>query len=235
MAKPPIEKQPDLSHNTPVANGDEQIGEERLECVSRIHLLVVDDDAPTCQVIQAALEEKDFHIRAISNVAKVEHALKGATKFHIIILDYVLPGLNTKHVLNWVREHQEDAALIMITGYPSLEGALSGLRARAYEYLTKPFQIADLRATVVRCLQSKGLMRMSGNTLRRAVGATMRKRRTALKMTLEKLSKQTGMSLGYLSQIELGRVAPSIETLYKISVTLGISLSDFFEDLEPPA
>jgi DNA-binding NtrC family response regulator len=232
MAKPSSEKHQATAETDPTENGAEQGTEERLECVSKVHLLIVDDDAPTCQVIQAALEQKDFHLRAISNVAKVEHAIKGATKYDIIILDYVLPGLNTKYVLNWVREYQEDAALIIITGYPSMEGALSGLRAGAYEYFTKPFQITDLRATVFRCLQSKGLMRMSGNELRRTVGAAVRGRRMALKLTLEKLAKRTGLSLGYLSQVELGRVAPSIETLYKISLTLGLGLAEFFEDLE---
>ena len=232
MAKPRSEKLPAATEPEPGENGAAEATDERLECVTRIHLLIVDDDAPTCQVIQAALEQKHFHIRAISNVSKVEHALNGTTKYDVIILDYVLPGVNTKHVLNWIREHQEDAALIIITGYPSIEGALSGLRAGAYEYFTKPFQIADLRATVIRCLQSKGLMRMSGNELRRAVGAAVRSRRMGLKLTLEKLAKRTGMSLGYLSQIELGRVSPSIETLYKISLTLGIGLSEMFEDME---
>jgi ActR/RegA family two-component response regulator/DNA-binding XRE family transcriptional regulator len=231
MTKPNSESHSTSAEVEPADNGAELATEDKLECITKIHLLVIDDDAPTCQVIQAALEQKSFHIRAISNVSKIEHAIKGATKYHVIILDYVLPGLNTKHVLNWIREFQEDAALIIITGYPSIETALTGLRARAYDYLTKPFQIADLRSTVLRILQSKGLMRMSGNALRLAVGAAVRERRTALGLTLEKLGKRTGMSLGYLSQIELGRVSPSVETLYKISLTLGVSLSGLFEDL----
>jgi CheY-like chemotaxis protein len=232
MAKPRNVKLPTADQTEPAENGAEPAVPERLECVTKIHLLIVDDDAPTCQVIQTALEQEDFLIRAISNVTKVEHAIKSSTKYHVIILDYVLPGLNTKYVLNWIREYQDDAALIIITGYPSMEGALSGLRARAYDYFTKPFQIADLRSTVYRCLQTKGLMRMSGNELRRAVGTAVRGRRMALKLTLETLAKRTGMSLGYLSQIELGRVSPSIETLYKVSLTLGVGLSDLFEDME---
>jgi DNA-binding NtrC family response regulator len=230
MPKPNSEKA--AAEVDPLENGAELAAEERLECVRKVNLLIIDDDAPTCQVIQAALEQTDFHIRAISNVAKVEHAIKGAPKCDVIILDYVLPGLNTKYVLNWIREHHEDAALIIITDYPSMEGALSGLRAGAYEYFTKPFQIAALRATVFRCLQSKGLMRMSGNELRRAVGTALRGRRMALKLTLEKLAKRAGITLGYLSQIERGRVSPSIETLYKISLTLGVGLAELFEDLE---
>jgi ActR/RegA family two-component response regulator/DNA-binding XRE family transcriptional regulator len=232
MAKPRSEKLPADTDIDLGENGAAEATGERLECVTKVHLLVIDDDAPTCQVIQAALEQKDFHIRAISNVAKVEHAIKGSTKYHVIILDYVLPGLNTKYVLNWIREHQEDAALIIITGYPTIEGALSGLRARAYEYFTKPFQIADLRTTVIRCLQTKGLMRMSGHELRRAVGAAVRGRRMALGLTLEKLAKRAGITLGYLSQVELGRVSPSIETAYRLSLTLGIGLAELFEDLE---
>src|SRR5262245_34897164 len=147
MAEPPIEKDEALPETMPEEQSADRPSQEKLEAVTKIRLLIVDDDAPTCQVIQAALEHDDFHIRAVSNVAKIESALKAATEYHLIILDYVLPGVNTKDVLSWIREHQPDSSLIIITGYPSLEGALSGLRARAYDYLTKPFQITELRAT----------------------------------------------------------------------------------------
>ena len=232
MAELPIEKDEAFPDAISEEQSADRPTQEKLEAVARIHLLIVDDDAPTCQVIQAALEHDDFHICSVSNVARIESALKAATEYHLIVLDYILPGLETKDVLNWIREHQPDASLIIITGYPSLEGAVSGLRARAYDYLTKPFQISELRATVLRCLQGKGLMRLSPNALRQAVGSAVRERRKVLNLTLAELARRAGTSVGYLSQIELGRVSPSIDTLYKISLTLGIRLADLFHGMQ---
>jgi len=205
---------------------------EELLCVTEVQVLIVDDDPPTCHVIEAALAHEDFHILALSDLAKVEAMLKGTTKYHLIILDYVLPGLSTELVLNWIRDYQPEAALIVVTGHPTVQNAVTSLRARAYEYLTKPFQIAQLRETVLRCLRNRGLMRMSLETLREAVGAAIRERRKVLELTLEEIAKRTGLSLGYLSQVELGRTSPSIETLYKLSLTLGVRIADFFQSLQ---
>jgi DNA-binding NtrC family response regulator len=146
----------------------------------------------------------------------------------MIIMDYMLPGLNTEQVFEWIRDHQPDASVIVVTAFPSVESALSCLRARTYDYLTKPFQPEQLRSLVVRCLESKGLLRMTEDALRETLGAVIRERRKALKMTLQLMSDKTKVSLGYLSQIELGKNSASIETLYKICLALGIKMSDLF-------
>ena len=71
----------------------------------------------------------------------------------------------------WVRDHQPDASIIVVTGYPSIDSALNCLRARTYDYLTKPFQVGPaMRNIVVRCLESKGLLRMSEEALRETLG-----------------------------------------------------------------
>ncbi len=57
---------------------------------------------------------------------------------------------------------------------------------------------------------------MTEEALRESLGSIIRERRKAHKMTLQVLSDRTGVSLGYLSQIELGKNSASIETLYRI-------------------
>ena len=67
----------------------------------------------------------------------------------------------------------------MVTAYPSIDSALNCLRARTYDYLTKPFQISHLQKTVMRCLEGKGLLRLSETALREAWHATGEPRRGA--------------------------------------------------------
>ena len=203
-----------------------------LQSSGDIRILILDDDPATCAVIQAALSNRDFQIDAVSDPMLVESALGRRNHYHLIILDYVIPGLEPDQVFAWVRDNQPDANVVVVTGYPSVDSALNCLRARTYDYLTKPFQVDHLRDIVIRCLESKGLLRMTEEALRESLGAAIRERRKALGFTLSNMSERTGVSLGYLSQIELGKNSASIETLYRICLALGIKMSELFQAVQ---
>jgi CheY-like chemotaxis protein len=199
---------------------------------TEVRILVMDDDSAVCRVIQAALAPNDFKVDVVSDPTQVEAALR-LQAYHLIILDYVIPGLESERVLGWVRELQPQASLIVVTAYPSIDSALNCLRARTYDYLTKPFPIAALQKTVLRCLEGRGLLRMSESALRESLGSAIRERRKALGLTLAQMAQRTGVSLGYLSQIELGKNSASIETLYRISLGLGIKMAELFQTIQP--
>jgi CheY-like chemotaxis protein len=143
-------------------------------------------------------------------------------------MDYVIPSLDPDTVFGWIRDNQPDANIVVVTGYPSVDSALNCLRARTYDYLTKPFQVEQLRDIVIRCLEAKGMLRMTEEALRENLGGAIRERRKGLGYTLSNMSERTGVSLGYLSQIELGKNSASIETLYRICLALGIKMSELF-------
>ena len=86
-------------------------------------------------------------------------------------------------------------------------------------------------AVLLRCLEGRGLLRMSESALRESLGAAIRERRKGLGLTLAQMAQRTGVSLGYLSQIELGKNSASIETLYRISLGLGLRMSDLFQSV----
>jgi DNA-binding NtrC family response regulator len=182
----------------------------------------------------AALAGHGFQIRSVSDPAQMLAVLQTPSSegYHLILLDYVLPGLDSDQVFGWVRDNQPDASVIVVTGYPSIDSALNCLRARTYDYLTKPFQITKLREVVTRCLESKGLLRMSEEALRESLGAAIRERRKGLGLTLAQMAARTDVSLGYLSQIELGKNSASIETLYRICLALGIKMSELFQAVQ---
>jgi len=203
-----------------------------LQSSGDIRILIVDDDPATCAVIQAALSNRDFQIEAVSDPMLVESAIARKSQFHLIIMDYVIPGLEPEQVFSWIRDNQSEANIIVVTGYPSVDSALSCLRARTYDYVTKPFQVDQLREIVIRCLESKGLLRMTEEALRESLGSAIRDRRKSLGFTLSNVSERTGVSLGYLSQIELGKNSASIETLYRICLALGIKMSELFTSVQ---
>ena len=203
-----------------------------LQSSGDIRILIVDDDPATCAVIQAALSNRDFLIETVSEPSLVESVLARKAQFHLIIMDYVIPGLEPEQVFAWIRDNQSEANIVVVTGYPSVDSALSCLRARTYDYVTKPFQVDQLREIVIRCLESKGLLRMTEEALRESLGSAIRDRRKSLGFTLSNVSERTGVSLGYLSQIELGKNSASIETLYRICLALGIKMSELFTSVQ---
>ena len=73
---------------------------------------------------------------------------------------------------------------------------------------------------------------MTEEALRESLGNAIRERRKALGLTLSNMSDRTNVSLGYLSQIELGKNSASIETLYRICLALGMKMSELFQSVQ---
>lgn len=207
---------------------------DQLFCAGEVHILILDDDPAVGRVIQSSLARKDFTVESVSDPLLMEAKLQEKS-YHIIILDYVIPGLESERILSAVRTHQPEASVIVVTGYPSIDSALSCLRAGTFDYITKPFQIGQLQRVVMRCLENKGLLRMSEEALRESLGNAIRERRKALGLTLAQMAQRTNVSLGYLSQIELGKNSASIETLYRISLGLGVKIADLFQAVQMPS
>ena len=208
--------------------------EGRTYSAGDVRVLVLDDDPAIGRLVQAAFADHDFRIDAIADPNQMESALRAQT-YHIVVLDYVIPGLESEQIMNWIRETQSDAHVIVVTAFPSIDSALHCLRAHTYDYVTKPFQVEHLKNIVLRSLESRGLLRLTEEALREQLGAAIRERRKALGLTLAEMAKRTNVSLGYLSQIELGKNSASIETLYRIALGLRIRIAELFQSIQTTA
>jgi CheY-like chemotaxis protein len=202
----------------------------RMYSAGDVRILVIDDDPAVGRLMQATLAGHEFIIETVSDPHEVEPALRRAA-YHVIILDYVIPGLDSATVLKLVQESQPDASIIVVTAFPSIDSALQCLRAHTFDYITKPFQVDLLKKTVMRCLEGRGLLRLSEVALREQLGLAIRERRKSLGLTLAEMAKRSDVSLGYLSQIELGKNSASIETLYRIALGLRVRVADLFQSV----
>ena len=196
-----------------------------------VRLLVIDDDSAICSLIKSVLHSEEYSVDTVDDGEFIEEQIK-AHKYDIIILDYVIPDVPIERTFEWIQEHQPNASIIVVTAFPTMDAAVQCLRHRTYDYITKPFSVKSLQRTVNTCLESKGLLRMSEDALREALGSVIRERRKWLNLTLADMAKRSSVSLGYLSQIELGKNSASVETLYRISLGLRLRLADLFEKLQ---
>ena len=110
-------------------------------------ILVVDDAADAREIIQTQLEEEGYKVRTSANVEQALHVLENDT-FDVIITDLRMPRTSGLDLVRHVRQNLDDVEVMMITGYPSIEGAVEAVKTGAEHYLAKPFTDRELLSAV---------------------------------------------------------------------------------------
>ena len=124
-------------------------------------ILVVDDVADTVEVIQRNLTAAGYRVHTARNVPDAL-AIIETTPVDLVITDFKMPKISGMDLVRHVRENHKDMEVIMITGYPSVAGAVAAVKIGAEEYLPKPFTDAELLSAVRRALDKLRLRRLSG-------------------------------------------------------------------------
>ena len=110
-------------------------------------ILVVDDAADAREVIQTHLEDEGYVVRACASVEEALRAVESSV-FDVIITDLRMPKTSGLELIQHVRNNLEDIEIMMITGYPSIEGAVEAIKTGAEHYLPKPFTERELLEAV---------------------------------------------------------------------------------------
>jgi len=192
-----------------------------------IRTLVVDDDQDSCDLLEKILKKEGYRVTSLIDGRKVEEELR-KQEIHLAIVDLKMPEISGLDVLQIIRQHDSDCAVIMMTGYATLDSAVSALRGGVVDYLRKPVREDELLGAVRRALAAKGLSLLPEEELHRNIGAAIRDLRKKRTLTLKQLAKRTGLSVSLLSQIERAESSASVTSLYKIAHALKIRLPELF-------
>lgn len=114
-------------------------------------ILVVDDAEATREIIRRNLTRADYRVATAGTVEEAVELLRNMV-VQLVITDLKMPGVSGLELVRHVRENEPDTEVIMITGYPSIEGAVTAVKIGADEYLTKPFTDEELLEAVQRAL-----------------------------------------------------------------------------------
>ena len=197
--------------------------------VQPIRLLVIDDDAGICDLLETVLRRDGYEVKTLMDPTLADAEVR-AGKFHLVLLDLMMPRQDGIETLKRLRKVDRDMAVVIITGYPSLDTAVQSMKLDALDYLRKPFTVDELRDVVGRVLKKKGLSRTPEEQLHRVIGETIRTLRKDRSLTLKQMAKRTGLSVSLLSQIERAESSASISSLYKIAIALDARVQDLFGD-----
>jgi two-component system OmpR family response regulator len=194
-----------------------------------VRVLVVDDDKAICEYMETFLAKDGFEVKTITDPSNAPDEVKTGG-YHLVVLDLMMPKLDGLQVLERIRKVDNDVAVVIFTGYPSLETAVQSMKMDAVDYLKKPFNPEEFRVVVDRVMRKKGLLRSPEENLHRVIGETIRNLRKDRNLTLKQMARRTGLSVSLLSQIERAESSASISSLYKIAVALDARIRDLFGD-----
>jgi signal transduction histidine kinase len=119
-------------------------------------ILVVDDEQSVATTIKAILQLDGNDVTAVTTGADALAQLR-ENEFDVVLTDLRLDDLDGIEILRETQKLWPDTVSIMLTGYASLESAVTALRSGAYDYLIKPSDVDELRATIGRALERRRL------------------------------------------------------------------------------
>lgn len=119
-------------------------------------ILVVDDSAETVELIKRNLESTGCRVITSDNVQSAIKLLE-AMPIDLVITDLKMPGQSGLALVRHVSENYKKTGVLVVTGFPSIQGAVESIKIGAEEYLVKSFTDSELFAAVDRVLAKKPL------------------------------------------------------------------------------
>jgi len=123
-------------------------------------ILVVDDVPNTLEVLQRNLSAAGYNVFTAPGVSEAVRIAEN-TPLDLVITDLKMPKVSGIDLVRYVRENLLDTEVMMITGYPSIEGAVEAVKTGAEEYLPKPFTDEELLRAVRRALEKLRMRRVA--------------------------------------------------------------------------
>jgi DNA-binding NtrC family response regulator len=124
----------------------------------RGNVLVVDDDLIECRSLSEFLKLDGYQVDSATSGQEALEKLRKAS-FDIVLTDVNMPEVTGFDLLNQVNEHWPDTAVILITGYGQIEGAVRAIKEGAYDYITKPLIDDGVKMIINRALEQQHLKR----------------------------------------------------------------------------
>lgn len=129
-------------------------------------VLVVDDSEETVELIKRNLEGVGYQVYAAHNVPDGVAILE-SVEIDLVITDLKMPGQSGIHLIRHVSDNYHGVGVLVITGFPSIQGAVESIKIGAEEYLVKPFTDDELFKAVDRVVaRSRVHKRKDGGRLR---------------------------------------------------------------------
>jgi DNA-binding NtrC family response regulator len=197
-----------------------------------IDVAVLDDDFDFLTYVEDFLNDEGLYsVRTFSRADLLFQAAEDQRP-DIVLLDMKMGETTGDRVLEQLIARFPGLCVIIVTGYPSLEDMRATFRLKVFDYLAKPFSLAQLRQSLSNAAEQFGLGRTMQDRLRDKLGHKIRILRAERDWSLKELAAISKLSVSQISSIERGANLPSIESLLAISRAFGLRPSEILGAIE---
>jgi two-component system response regulator PilR (NtrC family) len=121
---------------------------------SRARILVVDDERSMQEFLEIFFRSEGYEVMTAGDLAGARLHLEGGD-FDVVITDVQMPDGSGIDLLHHVHAQSPDTVVVVITAFASTETAIAAMKQGAYDYITKPFKVDELRIVVEKALEKK--------------------------------------------------------------------------------
>jgi len=197
-----------------------------------IRVAVLDDDADFLTYIEDFLNDEGLYTTRTFTEPSALFEAAEAERPDVILLDMKMGEHRGERVLELITQRLPGVCVIIVTGYPSLEDMRATFKLKVFDYLAKPFSLAQLRQTLANAAEAYHLGRAPQDRLREKLGHRIRLLRAERDWSLKELAAESRLSVSQISSIERGANLPSIESLLAIARAFGKKPSEILASIE---
>ncbi|HEX9147142.1 MAG TPA: sigma-54 dependent transcriptional regulator [Candidatus Binatia bacterium] len=117
-------------------------------------ILVTDDDAVSCQLFSEVLEKEGYQVDRVQSGEETLAQLK-KNDYDLLLVDVRMPLMSGLDVARTVRKEHLEVPVVVMTAFGSIETAIEAIREGAYDYISKPMNLEELKKTVARAVKLK--------------------------------------------------------------------------------
>ncbi len=121
-------------------------------------ILVVDDDAVAADLLREVLTKEGYRVQTTTQGSEAIR-MGTLTPFDMVITDLKMPDVGGLEVVRAFRQKSPQTIMFVITAFGSFETAIKAIQNGAYDYISKPFKMDDIKVTVRRALEQQRLIR----------------------------------------------------------------------------
>ena len=184
----------------------------------RPRLLIVDDERGVRESLRAILQGECEVLTASSGDEAI--AIVGREPVDVVTLDLKMPGLGGIGVLERIKEIDPDIEVLIITGYGTIDTAVQGLRFRAFDYISKPFDCDHVRQLVQSALARRAAARRMKSLPDQILSSLSHELRQALDVAPVRLSDMLGKLRSNLAPGATGK-----DVMVRLDVSTGLVLA----------
>src|SRR5579863_6465372 len=115
-------------------------------------VLVVDDEPDLCELLSITLRRMDLDPRTAHSVADAQRQLK-IEQFDLCLTDMQLPDGDGLELVQWIQQYSPNVPVAVITAHGNMETAVRALKVGAFDFVSKPLDLAGLRKLVASAIK----------------------------------------------------------------------------------